>query len=309
MRVSLYRGAKTVRPAGSCGLQEFIAAARGEGVSDGWDEHVRLVSYIRRTRDPDARNELKVQLTGATPSAVFEGRRQLHAPWSHSGAVCVDVDKTPTTAAAQRLREAAKGIPSCVGGFVSPGAKGVKLFLRVDPLPADPGGHTAACATAMAVVAEAFGSGVDPSCSDVTRLCYATVDAGAWSRPPDEAEAVEWDPSAAVTLPRRIGCGNLQVRHVIGGALAGDIAVGGVYIAVGTSPDTFHRLAPGGRHKGLVRGVRMDAWRGEDRRSEWLEAAVEHMGESRRREIEQCIRWGHDAGTSARERAEEQTDG
>ena len=297
MTVSLWRGARTGRPFASAPLREFILAARGVGV-EGWREHAELVARIRQTADEGLRHEAKARLASATPSARFAGRRRQSAPWTHSGAVCVDIDKTRTIGAAQAIREQARRIPECVGAFVSPSARGVKVFLAVDPLPKTAEEHRDACATAMACAAEHLGGGVDPSCLDVTRLVYASVDHGAWQREP--AARVKWEPGAAADRPRRVGCGRLSVGNALDGALPGDMRFGRLFVASGQSPETFHRLLPGGRHLGLIRGVQRDALLGIDRREEWIEAACGSMGMSRRREIVSAADWAHAAGVRFR---------
>ena len=300
-QLSIFASARDQTPAASCSVGDLIAAIRTGG-DDHPQDLIDLIAAIRAEPDKDRRQQIKLRLPAPTPSAVFAGRRTLDSAWTHSGVVVVDVDDQDD---AERMRDRAREIGSAVAAYVSPGGRGVKILMAVDPLPDTVDSHRAAVLTAMTDAHRVLGVDVDPSGLDVTRVSYVSYDPGAWFR---DAPPLTWDPSAEAlheAIRAMRVCGRLTAGHVLGGALPGDIVLGSVCIPVGMTPADFDRLHDGGRHRGLVRAVQADARHGIDERDEWREAALRHMGHARSYEIDSAIEWAWVRGQAQREDVEE----
>ena len=312
---SVYRHVKDLGPCATIPLPDLLAAMR---VDDGEQDGVAAVTAELRAleeSDEEGRSACKARLLAPTPSAVFSGRRRMAGPWAHTGIVCVDVDGLDGLEAAEAARSRLRLSPSCAGGYVSPSGRGVKALWRIAHPPAPSGDtpdayrqaaeeHRAAALTAMAMTRAALGADVDVSCQDVSRISYVSYDPGAWWR--DDASELAWSPGLAPEVRDEPVARGLTAGAAYGGALPGDVKVGGVMVPMGMDPHTFSRIGRGGRHAGLLRAVKADAERGEDRREAWQEAAEAHMGRGRRNEIRDCIAWGWKAGSDRRREAEEE---
>ena len=89
---------------------------------------------------------------------------------AHSGILCVDIDKVDDPAL---LREKLKSDPHVLTAFVSPSARGLKAWVRIQP---DASLHRASFLAAQRHFKEAHGVDIDEGCKDLARLCFVSDD-------------------------------------------------------------------------------------------------------------------------------------
>lgn len=116
----------------------------------------------------------KKQLLAFTPSAVFTEKRQMPFLEMYSGFVHLDFDKlTP-----EQLDTAFKvitEIPYTFLCFISPSGNGLKVFIEVNTGIEH---HDTAYLQVQQFYEEATGLKADPSCKDITRLCFMSYHPG-----------------------------------------------------------------------------------------------------------------------------------
>ena len=138
--LSIFASARDQTPAASCTVGDLIVAIRTGG-DDHPQDLIDLIAAIRAEPDKDRRQRIKrCACRHPHRPAVFAGRRTLDSAWTHSGVVVVDVDNRDD---AEHMRDRAREIGSAVAAYVSPGGRGVKILMAVDPLPDTVDGHRA----------------------------------------------------------------------------------------------------------------------------------------------------------------------
>lgn len=130
-------------------------------------EEIRNLLFQGKKDEADAK---KKKLPAFTPSAVFEEKRQMPFLKMYSGFVHLDFDKlTP-----EQLETAfvvISTIPYTFVCFISPSGKGLKVFIEVNTGLEN---HEAAYLQVTHFYQNATGLKADPSCKDVTRLCFVS---------------------------------------------------------------------------------------------------------------------------------------
>lgn len=139
-------------------------------------EWVKQIHKLRNAPDSDTAAKLKRSLPGFTASATTKGGRKGVDVTAHSGLLQGDVDKIGMEAA-ETLRETLKGEPCVFAAWISPSGDGLKLLIRV---PADVESHAAAFLNAERHFLERWNVALDPSCKDISRLCFVSADPGLW---------------------------------------------------------------------------------------------------------------------------------
>lgn len=134
-------------------------------------EEIRAL--LEQGKTEEAANKKK-QLLAFTPSAVFTEKRQMQFIEMYSGFVHLDFDKlTP-----EQLNTAFKvisEIPYTFLCFISPSGNGLKVFVEIDT---DIEQHDIAYLQVQKYYEEATGLKADPSCKDITRLCFVSYHPG-----------------------------------------------------------------------------------------------------------------------------------
>jgi hypothetical protein len=134
-------------------------------------EEIRAL--LEQGKTEEAANKKK-QLLAFTPSAVFTEKRQMQFLEMYSGFVHLDFDKlTP-----EQLNTAFKvisEIPYTFLCFISPSGNGLKVFVEIDT---DIEQHDIAYLQVQKYYEEATGLKADPSCKDITRLCFVSYHPG-----------------------------------------------------------------------------------------------------------------------------------
>lgn len=154
------------------------------------DKHKTEVEEIRtllKQGKKDEADNKKKQLLAFTPSAVFKEKRLMTDIDFYSGYIHLDFDKlTP-----EQLLSASKiiaKIPYTNLCFISPSGNGLKVFVLVNT---ELEYHTTAYLQVQKYYEEATGLKADPSCKDVTRLCFMSYDPNAYRNILSEKFTVE----------------------------------------------------------------------------------------------------------------------
>jgi hypothetical protein len=171
IHVSFYDNVRSRRPV-TRALLEVMNLCLGDTYRD-------KIGHIRRyhaSGEAAKAAAMKGRLPAFTPSGTFTGGHAAEQLVSHSGIVCLDYDHVPD-ARRDELVALAAGDEHTVAAMRSP-TDGVKLFAYVAG--ADARNH----ARAYAIVARYYDSLLqskhDPSCKDVSRMCYLTHDPKAY---------------------------------------------------------------------------------------------------------------------------------
>jgi hypothetical protein len=116
----------------------------------------------------------KQQLIAFTPSGVFKDKRLLTHIQTYTGFVHLDFDKLTSV----QLNDAFKVIsemPFTFLCFISPSGNGLKVFIEVDTGMEH---HDIAYSQVQKYYEDATSLKADPSCKDITRLCFMSYDPG-----------------------------------------------------------------------------------------------------------------------------------
>lgn len=116
----------------------------------------------------------KKQLLAFTPSAVFTEKRQMPFLEMYSGFVHLDFDKLTPEQLDTAFKVIAE-IPYTFLCFISPSGNGLKVFIEVNT---DIEHHDTAYLQVQQFYEEATGLKADPSCKDITRLCFMSYHPG-----------------------------------------------------------------------------------------------------------------------------------
>ena len=161
-RFSIFRGARKPRPIGTATLDELVGGIRAsEKLRDG-------VALYRRTWDDDD----KLKLPAFIPGGVFRYRSNT-ALVRHSGHCVIDLDHLDD---AYAVRAAVSELAYCVCAFVSPSEEGVKMLVRVLPVPVNALDHQYAWERVCQSVRRDLPGVVIDDGHDVSRLCFMSFD-------------------------------------------------------------------------------------------------------------------------------------
>lgn len=116
----------------------------------------------------------KKQLLAFTPSAVFTEKRQMPFLEMYSGFVHLDFDKLTPEQLDAAFKVIAE-IPYTFLCFISPSGNGLKVFIEVNTGIEH---HDTAYLQVQQFYEEATGLKADPSCKDITRLCFMSYHPG-----------------------------------------------------------------------------------------------------------------------------------
>lgn len=145
-------------------------------ISDKYKTEVEEIRNLIAQGNKEAANEKKKTLLAFTPSAVFSEKRQMPYLEMYSGFVHLDFDKL-TMIALKITFEAICKIPYTALCFISPSGNGLKVFVEVNTGLEH---HDIAYLQVQKYYEDALGFNADPSCKDVTRLCFMSHDPNAY---------------------------------------------------------------------------------------------------------------------------------
>jgi len=116
----------------------------------------------------------KKQLPAFTPSGVFREKRQMPFFDMYSGFIHLDFDKLSPVQLDEAFNIIIK-IPYTFMCFISPSGNGLKVFVEVDTGVEH---HDLAYLQVQKHYESLTGLNADPSCKDITRLCFVSYDPG-----------------------------------------------------------------------------------------------------------------------------------
>lgn len=145
-------------------------------ISDKYKTEVEEIrNLIAQGNKAEADNKKK-QLLAFTPSAVFTEKRQMPFLEMYSGFVHLDFDKL-TPEQLQTAFAIISKISYTSLCFISPSGNGLKVFVEVST---ELEHHDIAYLQVQKHYEDATGLKADPSCKDVTRLCFMSHDSNAY---------------------------------------------------------------------------------------------------------------------------------
>ncbi len=130
-------------------------------------EEIRLLE--QQGKNEEAQNKKKL-LPAFTPSATFNEKRQLPFLTMYSGFIHLDFDKL-TDVQLTKAFEAISNIPFTSLCFISPRGNGLKVFVEVNTGLEH---HDIAYQQVTNFYQDTISLKADPSCKDVTRLCFVS---------------------------------------------------------------------------------------------------------------------------------------
>jgi hypothetical protein len=145
-------------------------------VSDKYKTDIEEIRLLIAQGNKEAADQKKKQLLAFTPSAVFKEKRQLPFLEMYSGFVHLDFDKL-TPEQLQSTIDVVSKIPFTALAFISPSGNGIKVFVEVN---SGLEHHLTAYLQVQKHYEDATGLKADPSCKDVTRLCFMSHDPNAY---------------------------------------------------------------------------------------------------------------------------------
>jgi Protein of unknown function (DUF3987)/VirE N-terminal domain len=165
-------------------------------ISDKYKTEVTEIRQLIAQGNKAEADNKKKQLLAFTPSAVFTEKRQMPFLEMYSGFVHLDFDKlTP-----EQLQTAfaiickIKYTALC---FVSPSGNGLKVFVEINTGVEH---HNIAYLQVQKYYEDATGLKADPSCKDITRLCFMSHDPNAY-RTIENAKFIVALPQLAMAEP------------------------------------------------------------------------------------------------------------
>ena len=142
--------------------------------ADGLDGTTRYLNVISQT-DPATYKIEKEKLKAFTPSGTFPPyKRKAKHLLAHSGKIIIDIDGLTPGQIADLLAELAQ-MPHVVLAFVSPSGKGIKVLVRVNPIPRNDLEHKGAyqaCLDFFEDLTEEYGFTIDTGGKDCSRMCF-----------------------------------------------------------------------------------------------------------------------------------------
>ena len=163
----------------------------------GLDEKTRYCNALAITNAPAYKIYKEKNLPAVTFSGTFpKGKRKAQHLIRHSGYITIDVDGLTANQIASLLAELAQ-MPHVVLAFISPSGKGIKVIVRVNPIPTNDIEHKGAyqaCLDFFEDLADEYEFEVDTTGKDCSRLCYLAHDPLAIFH--TETPTIDWDKDA-----------------------------------------------------------------------------------------------------------------
>lgn len=201
MSVSVYRNSYDT--AGVTAALEAVIQRIKTG-DRGLAEKTRYCNALAITNPKAYKVYKEKELPAVTFSGTFPAyKRKAQHLAQHSGDVVLDIDGLMAEQIVELLAELAQ-MPHIVLAFLSPSAIGIKVLVRVDPIPQNDLEHKgayAACLDFFGNLAEEYGFTIDTSGKDCSRLCYLAHDPLAIVHA--NAPTIPWDREAWLTSEKQ----------------------------------------------------------------------------------------------------------
>ena len=169
----------------------------------GLDEKTRYANALAITEPKRYKKYKEKEFPAATFSGTFpKGQRKAQHLKTHSGQVILDIDGLTGEQMTVLLTELST-MSQVVLAFVSPSGLGIKVIVRVDPIPQNDLEHKGAyqaCLNFFDDLASFYGFTIDTSGKDCSRMCYLAHDPQAIVN--RDAPAIDWDCEAWLTAEK-----------------------------------------------------------------------------------------------------------
>ena len=163
----------------------------------GLDEKTRYCNALAITDPPAYKIYKEKNLPAVTFSGTFpKGKRKAQHLIRHSGYITIDIDGLLPSQIPDLLAKLAQ-MPHVVLAFISPSGLGIKVIVRVNPIPTNDIEHKGAyqaCLNFFEDLADEYEFEVDTSGKDCSRLCYLAHDPLAVYH--ENTVAIDWDKDA-----------------------------------------------------------------------------------------------------------------
>ena len=194
--VSVYRNSFDI-VGGTTSLEAVIQ--RIQTGKNGLVEKTRYCNALAITEPAEYKKYKEKELPAVTFSGTFpKGKRKAQHLSEHSGYVTIDIDGLTAEQTPDLLAELAQ-MSHIVLAFVSPSGAGIKVIVRVDPIPQNDLEHKGAyqaCLDFFEDLAAEYEFEVDTSGKDCSRLCYLAHDPLAIFHFHEDSPDIEWDKDA-----------------------------------------------------------------------------------------------------------------
>ena len=142
-------------------------------------------AYIAEGNSEEATKK-KSKLHAFTPAGVFEDARNGESLTDYSNVLHLDFDKL-TQEQIDELKDSLRTDSSVLAFFVSPSGNGLKVFFKIDDIPAN---HTQNMKKMFRYAKSMWGLTPDVQCIDLPRLCFMSYDPDAYLN--ENAELVSY---------------------------------------------------------------------------------------------------------------------
>lgn len=128
-----------------------------------------IVERIRAEEDKEVQNNVKKELPAICFSGEFSKRAD-SALINHSGLICLDFDGFDTKKSMLTVKKQMESDSYVMSVFISPSGKGLKVIVKIPPIPENHRGYFRALEEYFAM--DEF----DKSCKNESRVCYESYD-------------------------------------------------------------------------------------------------------------------------------------
>jgi len=164
--ISLFKSISDKKPK-QIALRDFI------NIVSSNSNYYATIEAIRRSKTKEEANGYKKALPAVTLSGEFSGGHSIDKLIKPSGYMQIDFDNLPNV---KEVKEILKNDLYTLACFISPSGKGVKGVVQIDI--DEP--HKEAFNRLRAYYADKYSLEMDKTCSDITRLCFASFDQDAF---------------------------------------------------------------------------------------------------------------------------------
>jgi hypothetical protein len=141
-----------------------------------YKEQIEQLRDAFKKGDKKTASFIKKNLAAFTPAGIYKDGRKSNLLYEYSYTIHLDIDKV-TEDTLKTIIEKLQQCSYTYAYFISPSGKGIKVFIKVD---SGYEYHTHAYLQVQHYFENLLGVKADPSCKDITRLCYVSYDSNAY---------------------------------------------------------------------------------------------------------------------------------
>ena len=169
-QISLFQNATNPVPIGEMPIKQALAAIK----SGQWRREIELVRKIKAEKGEEEYREKKKKLPALTFSGRFDRRRIDDPGFIHSKIILCDIDKLNGNL--PEIRKRIETDPHVAFNFISPSNNGLKPGVFFKGRLENDEDHKRCFDFVASYFRENYEVDLDPSCKDVSRLCFVSYD-------------------------------------------------------------------------------------------------------------------------------------